>query len=459
MICNRRFEIKNLGVIKSGSFEVKPLTLFCGPNNSGKTWAMYSLYSFLEYTLSLGPSIPKEIINALREQTSYQFNIIDWLQSKSEEIVDGYNIQVSKSLPELFNIPSKTFQDASFGLVMDTDDWTHALQTSQKRTYTHKSKKGTVRLVKSEGEEIIDIFHQGANEYLLERSVADFLEKFIANWLFPGIDSADIFLMPAERNGLHLFFRELSSRRTALLHHASKENIDIRELLRDVISSRYAVPIADYIDWLNNVAEIKKTGKGEFHNCAEKLKKLAGGVYKVDARTSDITFKPYQKQRDGKSTKPLGLHTTSSAVKSLFGLWFYLEHQAKPGDTLMIDEPELNIHPENQRKLARFFATLVNAGLNIVISTHSDYMVREFNSLIMLNRDKDKKLREKHDYAEEEVLEPEKVGAYLFDKQKIEAFEITSEDGIYATTFDDVIRDLNRVNNDIYYSLKEAQDE
>ena len=32
------------------------------------------------------------------------------------------------------------------------------------------------------------------------------------------------FLMPAERNGLHLFYRELSTRRTALLHHASREN-------------------------------------------------------------------------------------------------------------------------------------------------------------------------------------------------------------------------------------------
>ena len=29
------------------------------------------------------------------------------------------------------------------------------------------------------------------------------------------------FLMPAERAGLHLFYRELGTRRTALLHHAS----------------------------------------------------------------------------------------------------------------------------------------------------------------------------------------------------------------------------------------------
>lgn len=46
--------------------------------------------------------------------------------------------------------------------------------------------------------------------------------------------------MPAERNGLHLFYRELSTRRTALLHHVSKTDINIEELLRDVMRSRYA---------------------------------------------------------------------------------------------------------------------------------------------------------------------------------------------------------------------------
>lgn len=52
-----------------------------------------------------------------------------------------------------------------------------------------------------------------------------------------------VFLMPAERNGLYLFFRELNAKHTALLHHASKEKNDINESLRDVIRSPYAFPI------------------------------------------------------------------------------------------------------------------------------------------------------------------------------------------------------------------------
>ena len=51
----------------------------------------------------------------------------------------------------------------------------------------------------------------------------------------------------------------------------------------------------------------------------------------------------------------------------------------------------------------------------------------------------------------------EQVSACLFDKQSITPFEISPEDGIYATTFDTVIEDLNRVNDDIHYSLQEKR--
>ena len=230
--------------------------------------------------------------------------------------------------------------------------------------------------------------------------------------------------------------------------------------MRDVIHSRYALPIADYINWLNQLLENQRSSQGHFHRYGEFLKKkLVQGAYTVSRRTGDITFKPYQRKRDGNPTPVMGLHMTSSTVKSLFGLWFYLENQAQAGDLLMIDEPELNLHPENQRIIARLLAKLVNAGLNVVISTHSDYIVREFNSLIMLNDKRAQALRKKHKYEKDEVLNPAMISAYLFNDQTITPFRISPDDGIYATTFDEVIRELNYVNDDIYYSLQESSDE
>ncbi len=117
----------------------------------------------------------------------------------------------------------------------------------------------------------------------------------------------DVFLMPAERNGLHLFFRELGTRRTALLHHASRENIDLSELLRDVIRSRYAMPIAHYIDWLNQLADIQRGSASDFHLFAEELKKkLAQGAYRVDGRTDDTPLNPTRKSGMDRLPGPWG---------------------------------------------------------------------------------------------------------------------------------------------------------
>ncbi len=371
------FEVTDLGSVRQGSFTHKPLTVFCGPNNTGKTWTMYSLYWFY------------------RRLKAFQDS------QDLEPHVDTFSPLDAAELRFLFNAAPQQMEGASFALAAG-QDWP---------------------------------------------VTADPLPV------------CDVFLMPAERNGLHLFFRELSTRRAALLHHASRDNIDIGELLRDVIHSRYALPIADYINWLNNLSETQRFKSDGYHDYAENLKRsLVRGSYKIDARTGSVEFRPYRFRRDARSAAPMGLHITSSTVKSLFGLWFYLEHQAEAGDILMIDEPELNIHPGNQRQIARLLARLVNAGINVVISTHSDYIVREFNTLIMLNQDAGRQLQKKHRYQADEALHQEKVGAYLFDRQTIVPFSITPEDGIYATTFDEVIADLNRVNDDVYYTLQEQRE-
>lgn len=370
------FDVRNLGSVRSGSFALKPLTIFCGPNNSGKTWAMYSLYRFFE------------LLRTWKE-----------LPEKPKPDFNEFNRVLSDGLADLFNAPPEELSGARF-----------AAKLPDERTWQTIGK----------------------------------------------CDEANVFLMPAERSGLHLFFRELTTRRTALLHHASRDSVDINELLRGVIRSRYAAPIARYIDWLNELVDKQKFRSESFHAYAERLKKdLAGGAYKVDARTGGIDFRPYSANRNGKKTAPLRLHMTSGTVKSLFGLWFYLEHEARPGGVLMIDEPELNIHPENQLKIARFLARLVNAGLHIVISTHSDYIVREINSMIMLDRDEKGKLRRKYRYKTDEILQPEQVGAYLFEQQTIKPFAVIPDDGIHATTFDVVIDELNTVNDDIHYTLKD----
>jgi predicted ATPase len=107
---------------------------------------------------------------------------------------------------------------------------------------------------------------------------------------------------------------------------------------------------------------------------------IIGGEYKV-SKDGEVQFIPVSNKR-----MKLSLVESSSAVRSLLDIGFYLRHIAAPGDLLMVDEPELNLHPENQSRVARLFAQLVNIGIKVFITTHSDYIVKEINTMIMLNQ-------------------------------------------------------------------------
>ena len=166
------------------------------------------------------------------------------------------------------------------------------------------------------------------------------------------------------------------------------------------------------------------------------------------------------KKGDGEAPPKMDLHLTSSTVKSLFGLWAYLEYEAQPGDVLMIDEPELNLHPSNERKLARLLAQLANSKLRVVISTHSDYLVREMNSLIMLSVPHSKRqlLMQKFEYVDQQLLQPKDVAAWLFTDRSIVEMNIDPAEGIDAATFDDQIHELNETSDDIYYTYRDGSE-
>ncbi|MDK2123698.1 AAA family ATPase [Parachitinimonas caeni] len=460
------FELKHIGCIKAGRFTVKPLTLLCGPNNSGKTWAMYSLYGFLSQSGDIAAS-PRslerlglsEFVEQVTNQGIAELDLKSWFDSYFDALKSASNKYSASRLPDIFRADSGIFARSEFN--WDSD------KTALIDSAIQRPLRGALKLGK-DSKEFLRV-EKEANSPMLKLIVLDpefpdvgrFILDFILRHLLEGTKLHQPFLLPAERNGLHLFFRELSNRRTALLHHASKEKIDLQSLMQDIIRSRYAEPIADYIDWLNDLTSAKKRKDGPFHALAEDLKKqLVGGRYEVDP-LGNISFTPRKQGRGKEAEAPpkLDLHLTSSTVKSLFGLWFYLEHQAEKGHVLMIDEPELNLHPANQRAIARILARLVNAGLNMVISTHSDYLVRELNALIMLSREhpERERLMKLGNYQADELLSPDQVGAYLFDNNTISPMHVEQDEGVIAETFDEEIVKLNDIGNEIYYTYADAE--
>ena len=85
-------------------------------------------------------------------------------------------------------------------------------------------------------------------------------------------------------------------------------------------------------------------------------------------------------------TKTIPFHVASSSIKSLFGLDYFLDHVGSSGDYLIIDEPELSLHYKNQKKLALFFYELIKIGYKVILSTHSDILIRELTNLVLKSK-------------------------------------------------------------------------
>ena len=71
----------------------------------------------------------------------------------------------------------------------------------------------------------------------------------------------------------------------------------------------------------------------------------------------------------------LPLMNTSSMVSELAPVVLYLRHVVQPGETLIIEEPETHLHPAMQVEFTRQIAALVHAGVRVIVTTHSDWVL------------------------------------------------------------------------------------
>ena len=53
--------------------------------------------------------------------------------------------------------------------------------------------------------------------------------------------------------------------------------------------------------------------------------------------------------------------------------------------SILLEEPEAHLHPLKQRLMADLLSAFVNAGCFMQVTTHSDYLLRRLNELIMLD--------------------------------------------------------------------------
>ena len=456
-------QLKNIGIIKQAEFSLGDLTIICGENNTGKTYIAYALYGFLS---SLRRFINIPIKNTQIQNLFTEGIIKIKLSQSTDQMLLKACREYTSQLDEIFAASEGIFQNSEFHLFTNEIDV--------------REKEINGRIDSPQGPSFIFSKPEGNEELTLtleiekkqEREFEDFFVKNMINFIIADAIFSDSlpspFISSAERTGVAIFRKELNFARNRLFEEMGRadQKMDPRELLFKAYQS-YPSPVEDNVRFarrLEDVGKRKSFIAKEHPEILEEFADIIGGEYAI-TQNDQLNFIP-------KGTRlKLTMDQSSSSVRSLLDLSFYLHCVAKEGDLLMVDEPELSLHPENQRRIARLFAMLMNLGVKVFITTHSDYIIKELNTLIMLNHDKPhlKRIAEENGYQESELIKADQVKVYVAEKALMPLEEgqkrrkkghtlipadIDPEFGIEVGSFDKTIDAMNKIQRDIVWGAK-----
>ena len=458
--------IKNLGILKHAEFSLGDLTILCGKNNTGKTYATYALYGFLNsWREWVNVEVSDTQIQRLLTDGVIKIGLAQYIETAHEMIAEACE-RYTNQLDSVFAAPEGQFSDAEFRIRAGAIDildkaFERAIAITRVRRVAYTKQHGSQELrialpVEQEQEGEID-----------PTILKDFIPFTIKNTVF-GDSFPSPFISSTERTGAAIFRKELSFARDRLHGDVGLvgQNINVLRLLQKAYQ-RYPRSIENNVDFIRRLEDT--TGRRSFisKECPEVLDDFAdiiGGDYQI-TQYDQLYYIP-----KGTGLK-LTMDQSSSAVRSLLDIGFYLRHTARWGDLLMVDEPELNLHPANQRRIARLFARLVNLGVKVFITTHSDYIIKELNTLIMLNHDKPhlKRIAEENGYRQSELLRSDQVKVYMAreelmpleegQKRRRRGNTLVEADidpvlGIEAPSFDETIDEMNKIEEDIVWGAE-----
>ncbi len=171
---------------------------------------------------------------------------------------------------------------------------------------------------------------------------------------------------------------------------------------------------------------------------------ILGGEIRIDSNLAgypSFFYRPKDWDRD------IPLMNTSSMVSELAPVVLYLRHVVQPGETLIIEEPESALHPAMQVELTRLLAAAVKAGIRIIITTHSEWVLEELANLVLMSELPEER-REGLEGADL-ALSADKVGAWLFEPSEdadggtvVKEMPLDKEMGTFPSRFGLVTHDL-----------------
>lgn len=377
-------KFKNLGPIESGEIDfndLKGINLIIGKNNTGKTYLSNLLYTYFKVRERQNIKMNEVIGIRFKDRLSdsdYE-TIKDYFENK-------YQKEIKDTLPQVFHTSKDTFKD--FEIEVDLSDEILEFKKLDDDTIIYfREMRKTIKLKKSEDkiEYLMEDYdeNKGKRYIIYNRKIEEEEAKQIIFGYFLHIKFFQkiykFHSFPAERSGAVLFYKQLLEERSDVLRELE---LGISENIGKI--SRYSEPVNDYVKFLNSISDRSKglTELDIYKKLDTELKEILGGEVIIDLE-GNIMFRMNEK-------KIIDIGMVSSTVKTLTGFYLYLKYFAMERDIIFIDEIELNLHPENQRKIMKLINYLSKQGIKFIISTHSPIITEEIDNMLLFEKVKNK---------------------------------------------------------------------
>ena len=473
-----RLGATNFGPIGQASIDVRPLTVFVGRSNTGKSYlamlayvlnrcfaARRSGYRDLEQwpitTSARAAVTPDDSVWEAMDQWIDSMSGAPYLRRLPTTVeafirrflkrTQDYDVTLDlhrcfgiQELSQLIRQPNSK----SARIALDLPDWRRPFRYEfEPRRDGTLSTSGPVTEHDSLLEHISDSEQPGPLLRLVIRAVierqasgsrdkselADLLDHLVdlahRSWLCPFPRRAHY--LPADRTGLIHSHGVIAS---ALVQSAATAGL--RPAVEVPLLSGVLVDFLSRLIGMANGSGAQ--GGAATGSIADRIEEtILGGRVRADESKSNYPRFAYQP--DGWSMD-LSLSRASSMVSELAPIVLYLRHVVRPGDLLIIDEPESHLHPGIQVKLIRQLAEAVGKGVHILLTTHSEWVLEELSNIVLASA----LTEEQRETAGLDcALRPEDVGVWMFRvgdwSEGSSVSEITlDESRLYSSSFDEV---------------------
>ena len=410
------YTVENFGPIRHGELTLAPLTIFIGPNGSGKTYMATLVYLFArvmatrertiryeEWTVAETPGERIVVPDMLTPKDQKRFQ--EWLS----EIPSGVAAQIERLLPGYFG------QESADPLAYGRSD---SFQIEFQRSEPPVSLRG--KWHRSQGWQWEP---RGFDQIRLELPTPSRLrDKRQSRLTSPTIDQmlfkalalpGNTYFLPAARAGLLQGWRALAGMAIRIVRQEFG--------LRAIEATPYSGVAGDFLLMLveqgpfpfsplleENIV-IESATRRERNPALSFLEEniLHGRIGWTSREDPQLVF-----QQEGMQ---IPLTAVSSGLAELAPLDLLLRRgRPRRGDLLVIEEPEAHLHPENQRRIATLMVRLARMGVYVLCTTHSDIILHQVSNHLLLGE----ALQKGHEVPEFnpdlDRLDYNEVGVYLF---------------------------------------------